>query len=57
MFGVVIKDKELWRLFTAEIFLTLKDAEDYGIRNKFKKHQEWKAVPFKHEYFYGVKEL
>jgi|TARA_B100001250_G_scaffold302295_1_gene264007 hypothetical protein len=53
MYLVVITDKQTnqLRIYTNEMFSTLKEAEDYGKRSKLKKKDGWKAVEFDYKYF------
>ena len=56
MFCILIKsvnDKE-YKLFTNEIFNTVKETVNYAERHKFKKNKyNWKVVDYEPKYFKG----
>lgn len=47
MYCIIWKHNGKWQLFTNEVFLTEKEAQDYAVRNKFKKSVEWKIDNYK----------
>ena len=44
MYCIIWKRNDKWELFSNNVFLLEEEALDWGKRNKFKKHQEWKVA-------------
>ena len=51
MFNIIWLQNDVWKIFTNEVWTTIKEAEDYGKRNKFKKSVQWKVVEYDRKYF------
>ena len=50
MFCIVWLQDNDWKIFTNEVWNTIKEAEEYGKRNKFKKSVQWKVVEYDRKY-------
>ena len=50
MFCIVYLKDHFWHLFTNEVWLTRKDAEEYAKRNNFKEGDKWKVVWYSKKY-------
>ena len=50
MFCIVYLKDHFWHLFTNEVWLTRKDAEEYAKRNNFKKSVKYKVVWYDKKY-------
>jgi len=47
MFCIIWKPKDVWELFTNEVWAFEKEALEYAKRNKFKKSIKWKVADYK----------
>jgi len=50
MYCIVYCKDHIWHLFTNEVWLTRKEAEDYAKRDNFKKGVAWKVVWYDPKY-------
>jgi len=51
MFNIIWLQDDVWKIFTNEVWNTIKEAEEYAKRNKFKKSVQWKVVEYDRKYF------
>ena len=50
MYCIIWLRDDLWQIFTNEVWMTRKEAEEYGQRNKFKKKVQWKVLWYDRKY-------
>ena len=50
MYCIIWLREEVWQIFTNEVWHTRKEAEEYAIRNKFKKSVIWKVIWYDKKY-------
>ena len=50
MYCIIWLREEVWQIFTNEVWMTKKEAEEYGQRNKFKKKVQWKVLWYNRKY-------
>ena len=51
MYSIIWLQNDMWQIFTNEIWQTKKEAIEYGVRNKFKKKDQWKVVLYDKKYY------
>ena len=50
MYSIIWLKEDVWQIFTNEVWMTRKEAEEYGQRNKFKKKVQWKVLWYDRKY-------